>query len=241
MASLANPNVISMAVMIEKGYINAEFVPVTGDISSLVGLIRSNKVDVIAVNYEAAEKISKLTGWIYSGSTISRAVYIITNKSIDNKDVLENRKIVSSFRGGSPDILFQKLNLKNQPTYTDMQIAVQLFLKGDFDTIVLPEPHVSNLLLKLSKLQKNYFVYDIVDLIGKDFRFPINAILCKDKETDKVLKEALIKSVDFVNQNPAEATKIFERYFRNYFELNFPFEAFNNAIESGRLKFEYSK
>ncbi|MBZ4643121.1 MAG: hypothetical protein JG767_730 [Deferribacteraceae bacterium] len=63
----------------------------------------------------------------------------------------------------------------------------------------------------------------------------------QDKETDKALKEALIKSVYFVNQNQAEATKIFERYFRNYFELNFPFEAFNNAIESGRLKFEYSK
>ncbi|MCX8084286.1 MAG: hypothetical protein N3C60_05125 [Calditerrivibrio sp.] len=240
-ASLANPNIIPIFVMLEKGYLTGEFVPVTGDVSALIGVLRASKADAIAVNYEAAQRIAKDTGFLYAGSTISRAIHIITVEPIKDKNDLESKKIVASFRGGSPDILFKKLNLKNEPTYTDLQIAVQLFLKGDFNAILLPEPHISNVVLKLKGMNKAFYVYDVLSLYDKSYRYPINAYLSKDETTNKALKEALKKSVQFINSNPDETVKIFNANFKKYFNIDFPYAALEEALKSGRLKFEYDE
>lgn len=240
-ASLPNPNIIPIFVMLEKNFIQGEFIPLTGDLSALIGVVRAGKADAIAVNYEASQKIIKDTGWFYSGSTISRAVNIITTTPINNKNDLETRKIIASFRGGSPDILFKKLNLKNEPTYTDLQIAVQLFLKGDFNAILLPEPHISNVILKMKGMGKQYFVYDVIDLFDKNYKYPTNAFISKDENTNKVLKEALKRSVTFINENPDETVKIFNANFKKYFNIDFPYAAIEEAIKSKRLKFEFDE
>ncbi len=240
-ASLPNPNIIPIFVMLEKNFVQGEFIPLTGDVSALIGVVRAGKADAIAVNYEASQKITKDTGWFYSGSTISRAVHIITTTPINNKNDLESRKIVASFRGGSPDILFKKLNLKTEPTFTDLQIAVQLFLKGDFNVILLPEPHISNVALKMKSMDKQYFVYDVIDLFDKNYKYPTNAYISKDEHTNRILKDALKKAVAFINEHPDETVKIFNANFKKYFNIDFPYAAIEEAIKSKRLKFEFDE
>ncbi|MCA1927046.1 MAG: hypothetical protein LDL10_01700 [Calditerrivibrio sp.] len=236
-SSLPNPNLFPIFIIEEKGFANLKFIPAVGDGSTLVGFIRSGKVDAVFFNYEAAEKLTKETGWIYAGSTISKAVHIITKYKISAKGDLEGKKIVGSFRGGSPDILFRKLNLKTEPIFTDLQVAFQMFVNGDADAIFLPEPHVSNLLLRMRTMNREAFVYDIISLSGKDYRYPINATIVKNDEIKKVLKDALEKAVEFINSNPKEAIKIFEVKYKRYYNTNFPVEALSEAITSGRLRY----
>lgn len=237
--SLPNPNVVVAFVMKDKNFAEIQFVPVMGDVSTMVGLMKSGKVDAVFVNYEAAQKLAKDFNWVYAGSSISRAVHIITTEPIKDKSDLERFNIVGSFRGGSPDILFKKLNIKKEPLFTDLNIAVQLFLKGEYNAIFLPEPHVSNVILKMKKLNKNYYVYDILSLYPTPYRYPINALLAKDVETQRKLVEATKKAVEFIENNPDEATKIFNNNFKNYFNMEFPSAALEEAIKNKRLKFEY--
>jgi ABC-type nitrate/sulfonate/bicarbonate transport system substrate-binding protein len=237
--SLPNPNVVVAFVMKEKNYAEMQFVPVMGDVSTMVGLMKSGKVDAVFVNYEAAQKLAKDLNWVYAGSSISKAVHIITTEPIKDKTDLERFNIVGSFRGGSPDILFRKLNIKKEPLFTDLNIAVQLFLKGEYNAIFLPEPHVSNVILKMKKLNKNYYVYDILSLYNTPYRYPINALLVKDLETQKILVEATKKVVEFIENNPEETVKIFNNNFKNYFNMEFPSAALEEAIKNKRLKFEY--
>ena len=238
-ASLANPNVVVAFVIKDKSYAKIDFIPIFGDIASMIGLIRAGKVDAVFTNYEAAQKVRKDFGWHYSGSSISKAVYIITNRAIKQKNDLEDFKVVGSFRGGSPDILFRKLQLKKEPIFTDLNIAVQLFLKGEYDAIFLPEPHISNLILKLKELNKNYYIYDILSLYDKPYKYPINALLSKDENIHNILLDATKKAVSFINSHPEEAIKIFNANFKTYFNMQFPTNAIEEAIRSKRLQFEY--
>jgi len=239
LASLANPNVVVAFVIKDKAYAKIDFIPVLGDMSNMIGLIKAEKVDAVFTNYEVTYKIKKDLGWFYSGSSISRAVYIITNRSIRQSKDLEYFNIVGSFRGGSPDILFRKLLLKKEPVFTDLNIAVQLFLKGEYDAILLPEPHVSNVIAKLKELHKNFYFYDILSLYDKPYKYPINALLSKDENTHKILMDATKKAVDFINSHPEEAIKIFNANFKKYFNMQFPTAAIEEAIKSKRLQFDY--
>ncbi|MEF3255699.1 MAG: hypothetical protein K6348_09125 [Deferribacterales bacterium] len=238
--SLPNPNLFTIFIIAEKGYAPVEFVPAVGDVSTMVGLFRGNKADIMAVNFEVAEKLTKEMGLTYYGSTISRAIHIVTKLPIGNKKELEGKKIVASFRGGSPDIIFRKLEINNSPIFTDLQVAIQMFINQDYDVILLPEPHVSNVYLKMKNSGKEVYTYDLLELSGKNYKYPINAFVGKPEFT-KIFKNAMKKSVDFINSNPQEAANIFEKYYKIYYKSDFPFAAIKEAVISKRLKFEYDE
>ncbi len=235
--SLPNPNLLPIFIIMDKKITDLQFVPSVNGVSNIAGLIKSGKIDVAALNFELKNVFTKKFGWKYGGSFIKKAIYVLSYKPLDNKSDLEKLKIIAAFKGGSPEKLYNKLNLSNKPVFTDLMIAIKLFLKKDYDAILLPEPMISKTINLLEKKNKKYYIFDVAT--NANYYKPVNAIIA-NKEVDlNELKSAFESAIKVIKTNPDYTTKVFLTYFKKYFKRNFDGVALEKSITSGRLLFEF--
>jgi ABC-type nitrate/sulfonate/bicarbonate transport system substrate-binding protein len=215
------------------------FIPSINGISNIAGLIKSKKINAATLNYELKDTFVDKFKWEYSGSFIKKAIYIISYKPISSKNDLQNLKIISSFKGGSPEKLYNKLHINNKPIFTDVMIAIQLFLKKDYDAILLPEPMISKIINMLTKKNIKFSIFDLSKNI--DYHKPVNALITRPEIENKKLEVAFKQAINIINKNPEYAAETFVKYFKKYYKRNFDKQALKEAISSGRLVFEYQK
>ena len=239
-ASLPNPNLLSIFVIMDKGIENVEVVPARDGVSSIVGLIRAKKADAAVISYETVSTLSDVTGFRYVCSNISEAVHILSYKEINSTDDLKNLQIVASFRGGSPDILYRRLNAPVKPVFTDPFVAINLFVKKEYDALLLPEPLISAAARMLEKKGMGYNTFSVKNNITPAYTDPVNAVIAKDAPTAERLRKAYKKATEFIRENPDEAVAIFNENFEKHYNRKFNSMALLKALKTGRLMFEYS-
>ncbi len=228
----ASPNILPIFVMMEKGFADVDFIPTNGGMPELAAMLKGKKADAFSANAEAVKKITEGTEFIAINTNVAKAVYILSYTPIDSPKSLESLKIVSAMPGGTPDKLFQKLSLANKPTFLDVPMAKQLFLKKEFDAILLPEPHISELIGKSQGIQT--YIFDLNPKEGA----ALNSAAILDLEKKGEINDAYQKAIEFIHASPEESAQIFARYYEKYFNAKFNADALKKALESKRLLFE---
>ena len=236
-SSLPNPNVYPVFIILERDELPASFVPARGGVAGLLALMRSGQADVCLLNHAPAQKMSQDNGWALAGPCIDRAVYLLSYATIPNREAIEELSIISALPGGSPDKLYQAGKFKNQPRFTDLYLAIQLFLKKDADALLLPEPFISQTVLKLRERGDTFTITDMQQLVTGSPTMAVNDVVVRRSQDVPAVRAALDRATTFIAENPREAAAIIAAGFQVHFHKPLPVEALQEALESGRLGF----
>lgn len=235
--SLPNPNVYPMFIILDQQYLAAEFVPARGGVAQLLALLKSGKANVTYLNRQPAQIMADQQGWQPLEATIRKAVYLISYAPVTGRDDINRLKIISAFPGGSPDMIFRAGNFSVTPKYTDLFMAIQLFLKKDFDALLLPEPHISRIAGVLREKGIDFTITDMQEMAPvKDCLVINGGVALPDVDTDQV-KAAFDKATAFIRADPERAARIIAADFQRYFGKEVPEAAVLEALASGRLLF----
>lgn len=237
LTSLPNPNVYPIFILIDQGYLNADFIPAYGSVASLLTLMKSGKADVALLNRVPAKNMAEDNHWQLMEATIFRAVHLLSYKQINHRDDIEKLKIISAFPGGSPDKIFSAGDFTVVPKFTDPYLAIQLFLKKDYDALLLPEPYISQVAGLLRNQQEPFFISDMQWLSLGQQETDINAGVVRQGCDLAPIRAAFRKAGGFIHRYPRKATEIIAAAFVTYFHKTIPTEALYEALASGRLQF----
>ncbi len=235
--SLPNPNVYPIFIIIDQGYLDADFIPARGGVSGLLTLMKSGKADITLLNRVPARNMAAANHWQLMGATIVRAVYLLSYGPVDDRSAIDGFKIISAFPGGSPDRIFRAGNFTVEPKFTDPYLAIQLFLKRDYDALLLPEPYISQVAGLLDERGSDYFISDMQQLcLGRE-KTAINAGVVRQGYDLDVISAAFCKAAAFIADHPQQATEIIAAGFEKHFKKKLPAAALREALSSGRLQF----
>lgn len=235
--SLPNPNVYPIFLILEEGELEAEFLPARAGVAGLLALMRSDQADVCLLNREPARKMSADFGWHLTGPTITRAIHLISYKPVESREDIEPLQIIAAFPGGSPDKLFQAGGFTNQPRFTDLFLAMQLFLDHKSDALLLPEPFISQTVLQLRARDESFTVTDIQTYAVGDTVQAVNDGVVRREEDLAPVRAALARATLFIREHPEEAARIISARFEEYFQKPLSAAVLQEALASGRLRF----
>lgn len=235
--SLPNPNVYPLFIIIDQSYLDADFIPARGGVAGLLALMKSGKADMTLLNRMPAQRMARDNGWQLTGATIVRAIHLLSYPPVNSRSDINKLKIISTFPGGSPDKVFQAGNFSVEPKFTDLYLAIQLFLKRDFDALLLPEPHISRVAGLLRERGATFSISDMQQLaLGRD-RVPINAGVVRPGFALEEINRAFVRAGDFIREHPDAATRIIAAGYAEHFRKPLPQTALLEALTSGRLEF----
>ena len=193
--------------------------------TDVVAKITNGEIDVAAVPSNlAAVLYNKTEGQIVAISPITLGVLHILGNNVDVEDVedLKGMTIVASGQGGTPEYVLQKVLADAGLTiYEDVNVewlsnhaeVNTKLLTTEGCVAMIPEPFVSTALAAKKDGVEN--IFDVNDLwdeaTGEEL--PMGVLIAtksfvEERENDlKVLLKDLEASVEYVNENPAEAAK----------------------------------
>ncbi|PLX99143.1 MAG: hypothetical protein C0622_10965 [Desulfuromonas sp.] len=235
--SLANPNVYPIFIILDQHYLDGDFIPARGGVASLMALLKSGDADVTVLNHEPAVNMAQQQGWQLLEPTIVRAVHLLSYPPVSSKADIEKLKIVSAFPGGTPDKLFRAGHFANEPKFTDLFLAIQLFLNREFDALLLPEPHISKVADLLQARGDNFHISDIQLLTLSSEATPLNAGVARPDVDRATVEQAFAAACTFIKRNPEQAAAIIAKGYDSYFRMPLPEAAVLEALQSGRLMF----
>lgn len=241
LTSLPNPNVYPIFIIIDQGYLDAEFVPARGGVSSLAALLKAGKADLALLNQAPARQLAKDQGWQFMASTITRAVHLLSYSPLHDRNHIDSLTIISAFPGGSPDKVFSAGNFSVTPRFTDPFLAIQLFLKKDFNALLLPEPYISQVAQLLRDRGDTFTVTDMQVLCLGRKETDINAGVALPGVDLESVRSAFLKAGRFIHDQPRRATDIIAAAFAQHFHKALPEAALAEALTSGRLQFVMEK
>lgn len=235
--SLPNPNVYPIFIIIDQNYLNADFIPARGGVAGLLALMKSGEADMTLLNQAPAQRMADDNGWQLTGASIVRAIHLLSYPPVDSAADINRLSIISAFPGGSPDRIFQAGNFAVTPKFTDLYLAIQLFLKQEFDALLLPEPHISRVAGILRQQGIEVHISDMQQLaLGRDTT-PINAGVVRPGFSLEAIDQAFLRAGEFISAQPEEATRIISAAFEDHFRKPLPQSALLEALSSGRLQF----
>jgi len=189
-------------------------------------LIISGQVDIAAVPINAGAVLySKTEGGVKALSLITRGMLYVLEKgdSIQSVADLAGKTIVTAGQGATPEYVMNYILETNQ---VDAQMeflsehaeVVAQALKGSADIVLLPEPQVTNLLMKDTAYRK---ALDITELFAdaaqkngqENAQLSMSVVVVRrdflESRPDAVAKfmEDLAASIAFANENVAEAAQ----------------------------------
>lgn len=159
--------------------------------------------------------------------------YLLTNNfKADNWQDLKGKKLALPIQGGPLDFLARYLALKNgldpesdlNLVYRSLPGAAQLFMAGELDAIILPEPLVTISLAKSKSVEMSMDIQKEWAQIHGDQRIPFVALFANDKFIERypqitdIVNGYYKKGVEWVNNNPKKAAEL----AANYFEMPAP-------------------
>ena len=193
----------------------------------ITGSLISGDIDIAAVPVNLASVLyNKTEGQILTCALDTLGVlYIVTNGTeINSISDLAGKKIVTSGQGSTPEYIINYILEKNGLTdqveieyVSEHAEALTQMASGNADIIMVPEPFVTNTLAKVegaqvalnlteewSKVSDTELVQGVL-IVQKAFAEEHSDIL------DTFLQE-YAESVDYTNENPADAAAIIESY-----------------------------
>lgn len=233
-AALNGPTGMGMVKLIEDGSegktkLNYDFT-LTGSPDDLNGKIINGEVDIAAVPTNLAMVLHNRTdGQVQLAAVNTLGVlYLLENgDSISTIEDLKDKTVNVSGKGSMPDFLFRYLLDKNNLKagedvsvdftleHADLGAAVA---QGDVEIALLPQPHVTTAMMKNENVKIALDVTKEWEKAtgGKEL---IMGVIIVQKEFAEKNKELLDKfldeykeSVNFVNSNTDEASKLIEKY-----------------------------
>ena len=234
-AALKGPTGMGMVKLMEDDDLEASAIDY--DISLLespddiVGKIISKEVDIAAVPTNLALTLYNKTEGeiqILAVNTLG-VVYVLENgQEVNSIADLKGKTMAASGKGATPDFVMQYL-LKQNGMEQDKDVMVDFSLQhadlaaamaqGDVKLGMLPQPHVTTAMMKNPDLR---IALDITkeykDASGTDFDLPMGCIIVQKDfaESNKELVEKFMgeykTSVDFVNNQSPEASKLMEKF-----------------------------
>lgn len=237
LTSLPNPNVYPIFILIDQGYLDADFIPAYGSVAGLLTLMKSGKADMTFLNRIPAQNMAADNNWQLMDATIVRAVHLLSYKPVASRDDIEQLSIIAAFPGGSPDKIFTAGGFKVVPKFTDPYLAMQLFLKKDYAALLLPEPYISQVAELLRQRGDAFFISDMQQLCLGQQETAINAGVVRQGFDPELIGAAFKKAGRFIHQHPQRTTEIVAAAFDKYFHKTIAAEALYEALASGRLKF----
>lgn len=235
--SLPNPNVYPIFVIIDQDYLAADFIPARGGVSALLSLMKSGKADITYLNEKPARNMARSNNWTLLGPTISKAVHLLSYGKINDRDDIEALDIISAFPGGSPNMIFKSAHFSVQPKFIDPYLAIQLFLKKDYNALLLPEPYISEVANLLIERGESYDITDIQQYVQSQEVVGINAGVVREGYDLKKIRQAFTRAAAFIDQHPQQASEIIAAGFSTHFNKKVPLAAIREALSSGRLQF----
>ena len=193
----------------------------------ITGSLIAGDIDIAAVPVNLASVLyNKTEGQILTCALDTLGVlYIVTNGvEINSVADLAGKKIVTSGQGSTPEYIINYILEKNgiadqvEVEYVSEHAeALTQMAAGNADIIMVPEPFVTNALVKVegaevalnlteewSKVSDTELVQGVI-IVQKQFAEEHAEVL------DTFLEE-YAESVDFTNENPADAASIIESY-----------------------------
>lgn len=234
-ATLKGPTGMGMVKMMEgneenKGDINYEFI-VSGAPDELTGKVINGEVDIAALPTNLASVIYKKTeGKIQLAAVNTMGVLYILEKGNEINSIadLKGKKIYASGKGATPDYALRYLLEKNGiDPEKDVEIDFQMqhadlsamVAAGDAEIALLPQPHVTTALMKNKDVRIALDMTEEWDKISGDESQLAMGCIVVQKDFAEKNKEALDKflqeykaSVDWVNENPADAGALVEKH-----------------------------
>lgn len=154
--------------------------------------------------------------------------YLLTNEfKADQWQDLKGRSIALPLQGGPLDFLLRYLAAKNglnpdqdlELVYRSLPGAAQLFIAGDLDAIVLPEPLVTVSLAKSDKAVLSLDIQKEWAKIHGDQRIPYVALFANSSflnsypQFAKIINAYYQQGVQWVNDNPQAAANLAAQHF----------------------------
>lgn len=195
--------------------------------TEMVAKVASGEVDIALFPVNVAAKLYlKGPGYKLGAIVGNGLLYLLSRDGgIDSIDDLDGKKVYSVGRGATPDYLFQYLaksaGIKADVdfTYNNPTQLVQLYLAGEIDTMILPEPFATQVKLKHPGTEVVVdFQEEWKKASGSEKTYPISALVVSPEiaethpETIKAFLNAYKESIDFVNSNPEEAGILIEKF-----------------------------
>jgi len=159
-------------------------------------------------------------------------LHLITRRDdIKGLPDLKGKKVMSFFRGGMPDIVTKYLGMKQgidigkevEMTYASTPMeALQMFLGGKAETIILPEPAVTAAMLKSKMVGQplnSFSLQDVWEEVTGRGRMPQAGTLVQSEWADKnperlaQVKESIASSIEWMNTMKDEAAALGSKEF----------------------------
>jgi ABC-type nitrate/sulfonate/bicarbonate transport system substrate-binding protein len=259
--STPTPNMIPAFLMLEQSNlsqygIEVEYIP-SKDVSDIIAHLTRKDIDFVSFSIPSGIKIYNqgIKNIKLIGVHVWKAIYVIGNQNIDQWEDLIGERILIPFRGGEPDIIV-RASMKSEGFNPDKDFRIEylsvahikrLLLLGQVQVAVLPEPHISQLLLESKEnLQivirpQQGFSSNIPEW-GNE-RLPLGGFwLVSPNLRGEIVQKvvtAFAKANQYAMNHPEETANITYNYFKKYFHGLFPEKAISDSLKSGRLELDF--
>lgn len=231
LGSLKGPTTIGALDMIENSktgkldFIVEENITGAGD--ELVAMISKGQIDLAILPLNLAANIYNKTGEIQVLASNNLGVlYIISSEDINNFNDLEGKKILSTGKGTTPDIIFTYLAKANGLSqedydlefYSEASEVASKLISGQETTALLPEPMASNVLEKSEQFQrvldfnKEWRSFNLESDIVTSVLIGNKDFLSNNKDLIKPILKAYESSINSTSENPEKIAKFSSMY-----------------------------
>ena len=198
---------------------------------AMIARVAGGEVDfaVLPANM-AAKMYTAGTGYKLGGVVGMGVLHVLSrDPSVQSWEGLRGKEVHSIGKGATPDYLFRYLLTQhgldpdedldlNFSVSSGPQLA-QLLIAGKIDTAVLPEPFVTMVSAKTDQVRKVLnFQTTWQELRGSDSTYPITVVVVKPQlaeERPELVERfltAYADSIEWVNDNPADAAELIGKY-----------------------------
>lgn len=210
--------------------------------------IIKGEVDFAVVPTNLAAKLhNKGVQYKLAASTVWGVLYVASSEEINGWEELKGKEIYTIGRGLTPDILLRYLLTKNgldpEKDLTIKYLAgpqelAGFMIKGEATVAVVPEPMLSAVLMKNKDVKVVLDMQKEWEKVTGSSSYPQSSLIVKNEVIEKypeILENFLAKykeSIEWVNENPAEAGKYVEEL-----EIGLKAALAQKAISGSNLKY----
>ncbi len=185
--------------------------------------------------------------YIYNG------VFLLSRSPISNFQELEGRNIYIAYKGGSPELMFNKmvnvtnLNIKKiNINFLHPIMLMKLLLTKKADIIVVPEFFVTQV---LDSSKEKIYTYSLEKIIAKNSadyginRIPVGVVLLNKKliKTRKIIVDNFLndlkQTIKFINNSTKKFAKAVANKYKNEYKIKIEESDLIKSILSRRLIF----
>ena len=262
-AAPPDPNFIPFFIMLdqktlEKQGVDLEFIAAK-DLPDMMDVVKKGKTDIAIFSIPHGAKLyaNGLKTLRLVGVHAWKAIYVVAAQNISGWKDLVGKKVLIAFKGAPPDIIARD-SMKSAGYDADKDFEIEyppvpdilkILLSGKADAAVVPEPWVSQLILKSGgKLKvaidpQKGFTELVPGCEGGEIPMGGLWVIAPNIENKKAAVKKFVaefdKANDYAMSHPQETGKITSEYFLKYFHKQLPPEVIAYSLSNDLLKLDF--